>query len=1122
VAQVFTLTNSGTTELGVSSVSVTGGNTADFTVNTSGTLTSIPAGGSTTFSVTFTPNSAGLRRTTLRVLSTDADAGVLDIALSGTGTAAVPTVTAPTSTSITSTSALLGGNVTSDGSATITERGVVLAMMSVNNDPLIDGAGVTKIIGTGTTGVFALNAGGLSNSSSYTFRAYATNSVGTAYTTPASSFTTASPQISIEQPAGTPAGSSVTFATQAVATTSSAKVFTIKNTGTGVLSLSSVSFTGGSTADFILNTGGMITSLSAGTGSTTFSVTFSPTAPGPRSTTLRVVSDDADEATLDITLTGTGSPGLPSVLSPVSASISLTSAVLGGDVAGDGGATITGRGVVLAATFVNGNPLIGGAGVTNITAAGTTGVFSVNASGLSSGTGYSFKAYATNALGTTYSSPVSSFTTTAADAPEISFELPAGTALGNVVAWGDAGSAQTTVPAAALSGVTATAAGAQHTLALKGDGQVVAWGNNDDGQSGVPVGLSGVKAIAAGHAHSVAVKTDGTVTAWGANTDGQCTAPPLLTGVKAVAAGLSHTLALKENGTVAGWGNNDFDQASVPDGLSNVVAIAAGSLHSLALMSDGSVKSWGYDADGQATVPAGLNSVIAIAAGQFHSLALKSNGTVVAWGNNNFAQTTVPGLTGIQAIAAGYSHSVALRSAGTVVGWGDSSFLQTTIPTGLSSVKAIAAGSGHTVALQHSVTYGAQLTGTSALDVSSISVTGGNASNFALNTTGMSTSIPAGGSTTFTLTFTPSATGSRLSTLRVLSNDSDEATYDIALTGTGIAAPSVASPTSTSISLMAATLGGNVLNNGGSAIIERGIVLAPTALNAEPLIGGAGVTKLTTTGTTGIFTLSVTGLTPGTAYSFKAFATNATTTGYSTPASFTTSSSNADLSSLALSTGALSPGFSSDTLTYEADVFKNTSAVAVTATSTNATATLQIRINGGSYTPTTSGAPGSSLELNIGSNSIDIRVTAQDSITVKLYTVTVTRLNARQGWRLTHFGSTANAGHGADNATPQNDGITNLLKFATGLNPGVSAPQPGVLVKKGTTLEFTYSRSTEAMSEVTYQVEWSDTLPNLTWSSTGVTESLLNSTPALQHILATQPAGAGNARWVRLRVTAAP
>jgi hypothetical protein len=134
----------------------------------------------------------------------------------------------------------------------------------------------------------------------------------------------------------------------------------------------------------------------------------------------------------------------------------------------------------------------------------------------------------------------------------------------------------------------------------------------------------------------------------------------------------------------------------------------------------------------------------------------------------------------------------------------------------------------------------------------------------------------------------------------------------------------------------------------------------------------------------------------------------------------------------------------------------------------------------------------------------------------------VARLNARQGWRLTHFGSTANAGHGADNATPQNDGITNLLKFATGLNPGVSAPQPGVLVKKGTTLEFTYSRSTEAMSEVTYQVEWSDTLPNLTWSSTGVTESLLNSTPALQHILATQPAGAGNARWVRLRVTAAP
>jgi hypothetical protein len=58
-----------------------------------------------------------------------------------------------------------------------------------------------------------------------------------------------------------------------------------------------------------------------------------------------------------------------------------------------------------------------------------------------------------------------------------------------------------------LSDVTAIAAGGSHSLALKGDGTVVAWGDNFSGQSTVPAGLSDVTAIAAGGAHNLALVT---------------------------------------------------------------------------------------------------------------------------------------------------------------------------------------------------------------------------------------------------------------------------------------------------------------------------------------------------------------------------------------------------------------------------------------------------------------------------------------------------------------------------------------------------------------------------------------------------------------------------------------
>jgi hypothetical protein len=63
--------------------------------------------------------------------------------------------------------------------------------------------------------------------------------------------------------------------------------------------------------------------------------------------------------------------------------------------------------------------------------------------------------------------------------------------------------------------VVAVAAGGSHSVAIKGDGTVVAWGNNNYGQATVPAGLAGVTAVAAGGRHTVALKGDGTVVAWG-------------------------------------------------------------------------------------------------------------------------------------------------------------------------------------------------------------------------------------------------------------------------------------------------------------------------------------------------------------------------------------------------------------------------------------------------------------------------------------------------------------------------------------------------------------------------------------------------------------------------------
>jgi hypothetical protein len=107
-----------------------------------------------------------------------------------------------------------------------------------------------------------------------------------------------------------------------------------------------------------------------------------------------------------------------------------------------------------------------------------------------------------------------------------------------------------------------------------------------------------------------------------------------------------------------------------------------------------------------------------------------------------------------------------------------------------------------------------------------------------------------------------------------------------------------------------------------------------------------------------------------------------------------TSSNNANLSSLSLSVGTLSPSFASDTISYLSSVSNATSSITVTPTRSEPNATIEIRVNGGTYSSVNSGTASGSLALNVGLNSIEIRVTAQDGTTQKTYTVAVTRAAA--------------------------------------------------------------------------------------------------------------------------------
>jgi Lamin Tail Domain len=390
------------TTAGPNSFTITGGNltTANVTVGPlTGYTFSTTSGGTYTASLSLTqPGGSYSQQVFVRFTPTAVQsyngnipvdgggiAAAVNVAASGAGVNTTATVTTGAASAITQTTATTAGSIPANGCSNVTAYGIEYS--TTNNFPTGTGTQVasTNIAG----GNFTAALTGLTPSTTYYYRAYATNAGGTAYGSQMS-FTTASPTLT--------ATALTAFGNVCINTTTAANSFTLTGVGLTNANVNVGPFTG---YTFSTTSGGTYTaSLSlvqpGGAYSQAIFVKFSPTAVQTYNGNIPVNGGGATATT--VAVAGSGVNTLATVTTGSVSNLTNHSATLAGSISDNGCSNVTAYGIEYSGIngFLNGNGTK--AASTNISG----GNFTASLTGLVQGATYYYKAYAVNNGGTAY------------------------------------------------------------------------------------------------------------------------------------------------------------------------------------------------------------------------------------------------------------------------------------------------------------------------------------------------------------------------------------------------------------------------------------------------------------------------------------------------------------------------------------------------------------------------------------------------------------------------------------------------------------------------------------------------------------------------------------------------